>query len=61
MLIIFDGIKHKNNVHYIVFKNEKNERVEIPLDKLLVDHISLHLQKIAPPPPKPVERGNDEE
>ena len=60
MRIIFDGIKHKGNVYYISFKNEIDISVEIPVPKYLADHIMPYIQKIAPPTPELVEKGNVE-
>lgn len=60
--IIFEGSINKNNIYYLVFIiKQNNKRVEIPVDKYLVDHIMMYLQRFAPASPKPVEYGNDED
>ncbi len=64
-VIIFEGVHVRNKIPHLVFRVRRNinERVvEIPVDHVVAEHVMLHLSKAAPPtPPKPVERGNDEE
>lgn len=62
--IVFEGAITKENVYCLVFiikQNDQNKRVEIPIDKYVVDHIMMYLQRFAPAPSKPVEYGNDED
>lgn len=60
MSLNFDGVIFKNKkIAHLCFSN-KNEKIEIPVDRRVGTQILMHLQKIAPPPLKLVEWGNDE-
>lgn len=60
-MIIFDGIKTINKTKFLCFKNELNERVEIPLEKIVVERITKYLSRITVPAITNIQRGNDEE
>lgn len=62
--IMFDGIKKRGDIPYIIFTNEKGVSVEIPIELKMAKHIELYLAKIAGPSSEEkisVERGNMEE
>lgn len=59
-MIKYQGLKTKGKVHYIVFSNERNNIVEIPIAKPEYDRISIYLDKITTADHKCVEKGNDE-
>jgi hypothetical protein len=59
-MIRYKGIKKKDKVQFIIFANEKDVEVEIPLEDHIAHRFSLYLDKIAIPQSKPVERQNDE-
>jgi hypothetical protein len=60
-MIRYDGITTKDKLFFLAFVNDKNNRIEIPIDKHHAKRIGLYLDKIAIPQEKPVvERGNDE-
>ncbi len=56
----YQGLKTKGKVHYIIFSNEHDNIVEIPIAKAEHDRIAIYLDKITTVDHKPVERGNDE-
>lgn len=60
-MIYYNGSKTVKNVHFLLFKNEKNEHVEIPVDKIVLKQMEAYLNKLQPPKLEVVERGNDEE
>lgn len=60
-MIIYDGITKRNKVSFVKFKNDFGKSVEIPLDQKVLDMFLIYLDKLQPPQPKPVERGNDED
>lgn len=49
MMIIYNGIKSKDKVYFLCFKNEKNDQVEIPMDAVIANRISLYLNKLGEP------------
>ena len=51
MSIIFDGIKTKNYIDYIVFVNEDGINIEIPIEKVAADRIQKYIQRILPTSP----------
>lgn len=63
-VIFFEGTIKRDKVSFLVFRvrrDMKERRVEVPIDERVAQHVMLHLDRAAPPSPKPVERGNDEE
>lgn len=58
-MINYQGLKRKGKVYYIVFSNERNNIVEVPIAKSEHDRIAVYLDKITTVDRKPVERGND--
>lgn len=60
-MIFYDGITKKDKVSFIKFKNDLGKSVAIPMPEKIVDMIEVYLNKLQPPEPKPVERGNDED
>lgn len=59
-MIKYHGLKTKGKVYYIVFANEHDNIVEVPIAKAEHDRIAVYLDKITTVDRKPVERGNDE-
>jgi hypothetical protein len=59
-MIIYKGIKKKDKVSHIIFVNERDNKVEIPLEDHIVQRFFMYLDRIAIPQTKPVERSNDE-
>ena len=45
-VIVYNGIKTKNNIPFISFKNDEGYIVEIPIDLITADRISKYLGKI---------------
>ena len=60
-MIYYDGTSKRDKVKYLKFKNNLGKSVEIPVDDRTHSLIMIYLEKLQPPEPKPVERGNDEE
>ena len=60
-MIVYKGIKHVDPIYYILFENEKNEKIEVPIDKKTANLFSHYLDFIAIYDRKEVDRGNDEE
>jgi len=63
-VIFFEGTKKRDDVSFLVFRvgrGLQERHVEVPVDERVAQHIMVHLDRAAPPPPKLVERGNDEE
>lgn len=58
-MIKYDGIKWKKNVAFLIFSNELNQGVEVPVDLIIADRIAKYLEKIGLPP-VPMIRGEDE-
>ena len=48
-MIIFNGIKTRNGGYFLLFKNEKDSEVEVPVDEKVARHVMLHLQPLSPP------------
>tara|TARA_Y100000310_G_C20243195_1_gene605598 strand:+ start:456 stop:644 length:189 start_codon:yes stop_codon:yes gene_type:complete len=59
-MIKYQGLKTKGKVHYIVFSNDRDNIVEVPIAKEEHDRIAVYLDKITTVDRKHVERGNDE-
>lgn len=69
--IYFNGIKKRGKVSFLSllvrrvmtaqFGENIDNNIEIPIDEKTAEHIQRYLQKLVPPQPKLVERGNDEE
>ncbi|MDP2685240.1 MAG: hypothetical protein Q8P20_09485 [bacterium] len=59
-MIIYKGIKKKDKVSYIIFSNERNDEIEIPLEDNVAKRFSLYFNKIAISESKHVECQNDE-
>jgi len=59
-MIKYQGLKTRGKVHYIIFANERDNIVEVPIAKAEHDRIAAYLDKISTVDRKPVERGNDE-
>ena len=59
-MIRYKGIKKRDKVQFIIFANEKDKEIEIPLEDHIAERFSIYLDKIAIPKGKLVERGNDE-
>ncbi|KKN70836.1 hypothetical protein LCGC14_0427280 [marine sediment metagenome] len=59
-MIRYKGIKKKDKVHFIIFINDKDNEVEIPLEDHIAERFSIYLDRIALPKAKLVERENDE-
>ena len=60
-MIILEKIKPENNkTSFLIFANEQNSRVVVPVPKSLGDLISAYLRIISNESENTVERGNDE-
>ena len=59
-MIRYHGLKSKGKVYYIMFSNEHNNIVEVPIAKAEHDRIAIYLDKITTVDHKSVEIGNDE-
>ena len=59
-MIKYHGIKWKNNTAFLLFANEMNQEVEVPVDMIVADRITKYLERIGTPAPV-MERGNDDE
>jgi len=59
-MITYKGIKKTDKISYIIFSNEKNNEIEIPVEPHIAQRFAIYLDKIAIPTANPVERGNDE-
>lgn len=60
-MIILEKIKPENKkTSFLVFANEKNNKVVVPVPKSLGDLISAYLRIISNESEDTVERGNDE-
>jgi len=60
-MIYYNGTKKRDNIDYLCFKNDLGESVDVPVDKTVLKLMEMYLDKLQPPKPKPVERGNDED
>ncbi len=60
-MIVYKGIKHVDPIYFILFENENNQKVEVPIDKETAGLIAHYLDTIATYDRKAVDRGNDEE
>jgi len=59
-MIKYSGMKTKGKVHFILFSNELDNVVEIPIAKAEAERIQIYIDKISTKDRKPVERENDE-
>lgn len=59
-MIKYEGMKSINKIAHLCLSNDKNERVEIPLEVQVAERITKYISKIAPSA-APVERGNDDD
>lgn len=48
-MIIFNGIKIVDKIKMICFINDKNAKIEVPIDDITADRISKYLSRISPP------------
>lgn len=46
-MIIFNGIKTRNKIPFLSFKNEEGESIDVPLDLITADRITKYLSKIS--------------
>ena len=60
-MIYYNGTKKRDKVQYLCFKNDLGQSVEIPVDDTVLRLMEMYLDKLQPPKPKIVERGNDED
>lgn len=64
MPVIFDGIRTRNKVTYLIFKSDRDgpgNFVEIPVEDMVAGHIMSYLSRLIPTSYSPVERGNEED
>lgn len=57
-MIVFNGIKTRNKIPFLSFKNAEGEYIDIPLDVMTADRITKYLSKISKAelkPPEPAE------
>lgn len=54
--IIFDGVKKKDNLNYLIFKYGR-KIIEIPVPTSIASHIMIYINKNVPPPQDKVEVG----
>jgi len=59
-VIKYNGMKTKGKVHYILFSNEFDNVVEIPIAEAEAERIQIYIDKISMKDRKLVERGNDD-
>lgn len=59
-MIRYKGIKKRDKVQFIIFANEKDVEIEIPLEDHIAERFSMYLDKISIPQGNFVERRNDE-
>jgi hypothetical protein len=45
-MIVYKGIKKKDGFDFIIFSNSKDQVIEIPIDHLTANRISLYLSRI---------------
>ena len=62
-MIIFEGTKNRGPVHFVIFRNEAGERVEVPTDERYYRLLVAHLEVLQPPDQDQVEgrRADDDE
>lgn len=60
-MIVYDGTKKVNRVHYIIFKNDSGKTIDVPLDTHVFNQFMIYFDKLQPAEHLVVERGNDEE
>lgn len=60
-MITYNGIKYRDKIPFLLFKNQEQEEIEIPLDLMTAERISKYLLKFAKPVETPLQRGNSEE
>lgn len=58
-MIRYSGIKWNNNVAFLMFSNEDNQEIAVPIDLVTADRIAKYLERIGLPP-VPMTRGDDE-
>jgi hypothetical protein len=54
-MIIFAGTKNRGPVHFVVFRNEEGEEVEVPTDERYCRLLMAHLEVLQPPDQEQVE------
>jgi len=59
-MIKYSGIKSKGQVYYVLFSNELNNVVEVPISKADAERIAIYVDKISTRNRAPIERNNDE-
>lgn len=59
-MITYDGIKFEKTFAFILFKNENDKQIKIPISKDSAQVISMQLEKLSTVERKIVDRGNDE-
>lgn len=59
-MIKYNGIKWRNSTAFLLFANELNQEIEVPVDLLVADRITKYLERIGIPAPV-MDRGNDDE
>lgn len=58
-MIRYSGIKWIKNMAFLIFANEANQEIEVPIDLVTADRIAKYLERIGLPP-TPMKRGDDE-
>jgi hypothetical protein len=46
-MIIYDGLITRGSSHFIVFKNDRDARIEVPIDERSYKVLSVYLNKIS--------------
>jgi len=59
-MIKYGGMIKRGKIPYIIFSNEQEHFVEIPLDQYTAQLIAVYLEKISSKENKPFEHNNDE-
>jgi hypothetical protein len=54
-MIIFGGTKKRGGMTWLVFTNENEKIVEIPVDARMAKHFEIYFERLSPPEPKKVE------
>ena len=54
-MIIFGGTKKLGGMTWLVFFNENEKRIEIPVDARMAKHFEIYFERLSPSEPKKVE------
>jgi hypothetical protein len=60
-MIIYNGIRYNGKVPFLSFSNDKKQRIEIPIDNVTAERISIYLSKISASSSVSLKFSNDED